>query len=43
MAYFSTSERSRARRTPPVDFEHVFGRLALVASFAFVVAVIISH
>lgn len=42
MAYFTASDRVRARRTLKVDFEQVFGRLALVASFAFVAAVILS-
>lgn len=42
MAYFNASEKARGRRAQGLDLEQFCGRLALVASFAFVVAAIIA-
>jgi|GEM_PF-4116014 hypothetical protein len=42
MAYFTTSDKRRDRRAFTGGFDQILGPLALVASFSFVVALVIS-
>lgn len=42
MAYFTASDKRRERRIFPAGYDQILGPLALVASFSFVVALIVS-